>query len=245
MFSSKLQVKGPFGSVLIMRVVLHNLFILFLRCSGGRILKMHDGFSNFFKHLALYHLGEITRQDMGAALQLAVSKSSILSPSTPADGSNSSSTVAEMLVHGMAGADERNAAARKALAAAKKKLIAVKVEKALVTMVVQAGQPFAIAENTAVKAAFAELLDEVVVFPSVRTLVRRVDAKLTEEEKAEAIRVKELLSRVSHCSVGGTHDIWTTPANESFEAVTFHVVSGGKLLELAGGVQPTKDNSHG
>ena len=36
----------------------------------GRTVKMSPGFGNYFKHIALYHFGEITAQDVTAALQL-------------------------------------------------------------------------------------------------------------------------------------------------------------------------------
>ena len=79
----------------------------------------------------------------------------------------------------------------------------------------------------------------------MRTLVRRVDKKLDDEEDLEHARVKNIFRDLPLGSVSATHDNWTSAANVNYEAVTLHVVVGGKLLEMAAGVRPTEQNDHG
>ena len=217
------------------------------KCPSGRIVKMSDGFGNFFKHLALWHAGEVTSQDLSAATQLSLTKGTTKAAVSELGSAARSGVLTITDAFAGKGAGEREAS-RNAAAVAARKAMNVRVEKALVAMVVRGNRPFAIAKDDSVKDAFASLLEveaDSLKFPSIRTLVRRVDAQLDADERTEHFRVKQLLRDVALGSTSVTHDIWTSPSNQSFEAVTVHLVAGGKLLELAGGVQPTAALRHG
>ena len=175
--------------------------------SGGLI------FTNFMSHMAKYHLGEVTPEDLSAALALGT---------TNKKGAGGQLSVGTML---SANADEKILQVKVRNAAKQ-----VRVKEMLIEMVLHGNQPFSVCQNVGMRRSMSIALQEDandrLKFPSVRTLVRWIDGALDAEEAAEKRRVLVLLRAAQSEDyylriLSGTEDGWTRAGNKGVTVYTW------------------------
>ncbi|XP_077948095.1 uncharacterized protein LOC144388918 [Gasterosteus aculeatus] len=99
----------------------------------------------------------------------------------------------------------------------------VKIDEALVNMIVKDSQPFKVVEDQGFR-ALVSLLDPTYVLPSRQTLKSMVEAKYHEGKQ----KAKEKVQKAT--AVALTSDIWTYIHMDSYLAFTCHFVDEGDKL---------------